>query len=375
MVTVDTDIPAGNAVVESVAGDEVRFRPDLRDTSQTWFYWHLRVRGAGGRTLRFVMTQDNMLTCRGPAASLDGGWTWAWLGPGVVDGPTFRYDVPAGVDDVRLSMGMPYTDRNLAAFLARVGDSPYIQADTLCTSRKGRPVRRLLVGAPDGTAPHGVLLTARHHCCEMMANYAMEGLIETAIANNDLGRRLRDRIEFMIVPFVDTDGVEDGDQGKQRKPHDHGRDYEHRIYPETAAIREQAPRWAGGRPHAAIDLHCPWIRGKPWNETIYIVGQEPPPVWERQLHFGRVLESVRRGPLPYFADGNLPFGQAWNVAGNYAGGLSMSRWATGLDENRLVAGIEIPYADVHGVPVTADSARRFGKDLAAAIVAYLDSTA
>ena len=36
-----------------------------------------------------------------------------------------------------------------------------------------------------------------------------------------------------VIPFVDIDGVENGDQGKQA-PHDHNRDYINSpIYPET----------------------------------------------------------------------------------------------------------------------------------------------
>ena len=44
----------------------------------------------------------------------------------------------------------------------------------------------------------------------------------------------------VCVPFVDYDGVVDGDQGKYRLPRDHECDYGRDvppIYPETAAIR------------------------------------------------------------------------------------------------------------------------------------------
>jgi hypothetical protein len=32
-------------------------------------------------------------------------------------------------------------------------------------------------------------------------------------------------VEFCIAPFMDKDGVEEGDQGKLRWPHDHWEDY------------------------------------------------------------------------------------------------------------------------------------------------------
>ena len=48
----------------------------------------------------------------------------------------------------------------------------------------------------------------------------------------------RIRIEA-LVPFVDKDGVEEGDQGKNRAPRDHNRDYAGAsMYPETGALRE-----------------------------------------------------------------------------------------------------------------------------------------
>ena len=50
--TIDTEIPAGNAIVNSIEGDTVSIRQDLRDTKGEWFYWAFRVKGAAGRTVR-----------------------------------------------------------------------------------------------------------------------------------------------------------------------------------------------------------------------------------------------------------------------------------------------------------------------------------
>ncbi|MFW6164484.1 MAG: hypothetical protein ACODAJ_17070, partial [Planctomycetota bacterium] len=79
-LVVDSEFHGGNLLVESIDGNTVRVRQDVRDTRGTWFWWHFRVRGAGGRTLKFVFTQGNVIGVRGPAVSLDKGRTWAWLG-------------------------------------------------------------------------------------------------------------------------------------------------------------------------------------------------------------------------------------------------------------------------------------------------------
>jgi len=208
----------------------------------------------------------------------------------------------------------------------------------------------------------------------MMASYALEGILESALADDDLGRWFRDHAEILAVPFVDTDGVADGDQGKNRRPRDHNRDYAGEpIYPETAAIRRTVPAWSDGKLHLTLDLHCPWIRGVEYNERIYIVGSPDPETWREQQRFGRMLEAANSGPLPYRAEDNLPYGEAWNIGTNEDGGMSCSRWAAGLDGVRLAASIELPYAVARETEVNQTTARAFGRDLAAAIRSYLEA--
>jgi hypothetical protein len=119
-----------------------------------------------------------------------------------------------------------------------------------------------------------------------------------------------------------------------------------------------------------LDLHCPHIRGKR-NEEIYIVGSSNERIGSEQQRFGQILEAVCQGPLPYRAADNLPFGTDWNQAGSYKQGMSCARWASQLASVRLVASLELPYANARGAEVNADSARAFGRDLAAAVCRYL----
>jgi len=370
--TVDAAFPGGNIVVEKIEGDNVHLHQDLRDTAGPWFWWHFRVRGAAGRTLTFHFTQSPAIGVRGPAVSTDAGATWAWLGKEAVKGNSFTYTFGADAAEVRFCFAMPYFEANLARFLKPYTDNPCLKPLTLCKSRKGREVERLHVGRLDGKAEYRILLTCRHHCCECMASYTIEGIIQAALADTDDGRWFREHVETMIVPFVDKDGVEDGDQGKNRKPRDHNRDYVgESVHPEVAAIRRLVPEWSGGRLAVTLDLHCPHIAGA-HNEVIYLVGSSDPAIWEQQQAFGKLLEAVATGPLPYHAKDNLPFGQAWNTGGNFASGKSCSRWAGELPGVRLAASFEIPYANASGVAVTPESARAFGHDLAKAIRGYLE---
>lgn len=375
---IDAEFPGGNIVVVRTGPDWAEVRQDLRDTEGWWFWWQFRVRGAGGRrlTFRHVLPRDPAkggfpFDRRGPAVSVDGGSTWSWMGAESVTqterGAEFCFEFPKAAEDVRFAYALPYVDSDLQRLLAQYAGSPHLEQRQLCQSGKGRPVRRLRVGCLKDPRTR-VLVTARHHCCESLAGYEIEGLIEAALAESDLGRWFQREVELMIVPFVDTDGVEDGDQGKNRRPRDHNRDYSgESIYAETRAMRAQIPAWAGDRLRVALDLHCPYVG----DQKIHIVGSPLPAVWEEQRRFGRILEATATGPLPYRTEDDLPFGQGWNVSANCALGMSCARWAADLPGVRLATSVEFPYAEALGVAVTAEGARAFGRDLARAMRGYL----
>lgn len=353
---VDTDFPGGNLLVESIADGTLTVRQDRRDTPQHWFYWACRLRGAAGQRLSVRFTDGRVVGVRGPAVSDDDGATWRWLDAEAGEiRDAFTYDVPAGADAVRFAMGIPHQVADWERFAAA---RPALRRSRLCLSRRGRAVESAAAGDP--AAPWLLLLTARHHCCEAMAGYALEGLVD-AVLQDPAWPALA---EVVAIPFVDLDGVEDGDQGKNRAPRDHGRDYlGDSLYPETAAIRAGLPRWCAGRRAVVVDLHCPYIKREP----IYQVGAEEPAVWAQQRRLAAILAEVRRGPLPYRPEDDLPFGQAWNIGANYDTGRGIRRWSCSLPEVAFATSFEVPYADAHGVAVLPETARPFGRDLAATL--------
>ena len=371
---IDCDFPGGNLVVERIDGDEVYLHQDPRDTPGFWFYWCFRVRHAAGRTLTFHFTGGNVLGVRGPAVSTDAGRTWQWLGAEGMEGASFVYEFPDDVEEVRFCLGIPYLEANLHEFLGRHQRNPSLKVEHHSTTKKGRKTERLRLGKLDGEPEHRVLLTARHHSCEMMASWALEGLMDAVLADTPDGRWLREHVEFLAVPFMDKDGVEDGDQGKNRKPHDHNRDYlGESIYPSVRALKELAPKWSRGRLRLAIDMHCPYIRGggdgPSSNERIFFVGNPSQETWERQQQFSRILQEVQTGPLVYDPKHNLPWGEKWNTLKE---ARMCSRWSASLPGVQIGTALEIPYANVAGTPVTAESARALGRDLARAIRGYLE---
>ncbi len=365
-LAIDADFPGGNIVVEQVTETTARVHQDLRDTSSDWFYWAFRLRDAQGRDVRITFTGSNPIAGRGPAVSDDGGASWRWLGPESVDGQTISYRVPDSAD-VRLAMHIPYLETDWHRFVGRLGGSTPWVADTLCTSEHGRPVERLRLGRLDGSARYRLLFTARHHCCEAMASYVLEGMV-SAMADSAW---YAENVEALVVPFVDKDGVEQGDQGKNRRPRDHNRDYDDRArYASVKALMAQVPTWSEGGLSLALDLHCPWIRGE-WNEHPYFVGLPDPANWRRVEALARCLASSDHGPLPYSASRNLAFGTAWNTNANTTEGRTFAGWAATLGPTVTASTLEFPYAVIDGQEVTPDQARAFGRGLAEAIERWL----
>jgi hypothetical protein len=165
--------------------------------------------------------------------------------------------------------------------------------------------------------------------------------------------------------------VEDGDQGKNRKPHDHNRDYRGKsIYPSVRALRELVPRWSQGRLRIALDMHCPYIRGGA-NDHLFFVGGPSQENWQRIQQFGRVLKSAQTGSLQYTGRFDIPHGVSWNKATTGPCG----KWAETLPGVWLATTIEVPYASAGGKTVTPKTARTFGRALARAIRRFLEKRA
>ncbi|NLF68587.1 MAG: hypothetical protein GX575_05960 [Candidatus Anammoximicrobium sp.] len=375
--------PGGNIVVQRIDGRTAFVAPDQRDIQkgQWWFYWSFRLRAANAQPVTIVFSGQNPLGVRGPARSLDGGATWQWLGAGSVrtiqhEGKpawSFVACVPDGKTEVLYAFCPHYRETHLRAWLAQQAPDAPLRVEELCRSRQGRPVELLRAGCLDRKRSRGVvLLTSRHHACEAMATYALEGFLAAVLADDELGRRWRENWEVLAVPFMDKDGVENGDSGKNRAPHDHNRDYNAEpLYPEVAAWMKLG-QTLQARVVATLDMHCPWIRGQ-WNDRAYFVGPRDAGFWAKEQRFAAILARVRSGPIPFREQDCLPFGTGWNTGGNYAQGQSCSGWSiAAFPQAELVASLELAYAEASGVEVTADSARALGRDLARALAETLD---
>jgi hypothetical protein len=145
--------------------------------------------------------------------------------------------------------------------------------------------------------------------------------------------------------------VEEGDQGKNRKPHDHNRDYgKESIYPEIQAIKkldnEHDFRFS-------LDLHCPTLVMED-HQVMYFVGPKNHPAY----NFDNVSEfagwikkglpkSAPVGPLVWLRPVETP--------------TPMNSHYFGFKEGSIMATtLEIPFSPA-GKKTDPDSCREYGK--------------
>ena len=371
---IDKVLPAGNIEVLGVKWDKVTLRQEQRGTvGEKWFYWAFRVRGAEGRTVVFDFPDKQPgggpVGVRGPVVSKDRGRTFAYPLDGKATKSSFVYTFGPDEHETWFYECHPYVQADWDAFVARHAEAKgkLFTVQTLCRSRNGAAVpyaRFAAVKAPRIR----MMMTARHHCSETMPSFVLEGVMEAFLAEDELGKWMRENVELAVVPFVDYDGVQAGDQGKARAPHDHNRDYTEFLYPETKAI---AALFKEGEWSVYFDVHGPWIRGG-CNEYVHTPWKsaELTPDAAMEHKFSDTLEKVQRAGMRYRASDDIPFGTGWNTAANYRQGLSSIMWAAkNVPSLRLNRSIEIPFANCRGAVVTPERCRAFGHDLAAALFA------
>ena len=149
------------------------------------------------------------MTNLGAAFSTDGGYEWNWIDQENHLGPDlFSFKFSGDGKPVMLSMGMAYTQKNFDKYMLKHKNSKYLRKSVLSTTRAGRKVEQLLVSNFDSEPKFRVLFTARAHAGEMMSNYIIEGMLDALTSNNTRMDQFLDKVEIMIIPFLDKDGVE-----------------------------------------------------------------------------------------------------------------------------------------------------------------------
>ena len=338
----------GNICVVKQNERGVYVENELRDTQENWFYWAFCVEGAQGKTVTFHF-QDDRLGYFGPAVSYDLD-TWEWLG--TCGKNEFTYTFGAKETKVYFAHSMLYHPKRFLSFAEANG----LTVQTFCQSKKERSVPYITFG----NGHRSVILTARHHACESTGNYVMEGVL-TELLNNPIPDT-----KILCVPFMDYDGVIDGDQGKSRAPHDYNRDYAENaksIYPETAKMREYVKEHGC---HYGFDFHSPWHIGQQ-NDKAFIV-QNSLEKLDKLNAFGELLESViTEKAFQYRHADDYPFQTGWNKGG----ATTFASYVAKRLENEVAFTLETAYFGKEDNRVSQERLLELGKCFAQALRKYI----
>lgn len=343
----------GNITVKSMEGNTVYLENQIRDTTEDWFYWAFAVEGANGRTIRFQFDKNVRVGYFGAAKSYDLK-NWEWTGKWD-DERSFTYTFGENEDKVYFAHNMIYSPEMFTDFCNAKG----IEIKTLCKSEKGRDIPYIELGNGEEV----IFLTSRHHACESTGTYVLQGFIEKYLEAPLPGLRI------IAVPFVDYDGVVDGDQGKARAPHDHNRDYPRdgeSIYSSTRKIRETAHK---NKTRFAFDFHAPWhFSGE--NDTVFIVRNSHEKLHEIE-RFGQYLQnSITPDSLPYKIENDHAPDTTWSKTTS----PTFANYMLNTMKAELAFTLETAYFDAQGTQFSQKRAIELGKCFAEAVRKYIGST-
>lgn len=346
-MVISKNFVGGNVKVIKMTESDVYIENELRDTQTDWFYWAFCVENAQGRTVTFHF-QDVRLGYYGPAVSYDLE-EWHWLNEKGEN--EFTYTFGENESKVYFAHSMLYhPDRFL-----RFAKDCKLEVEEFCKSVKGRSLPCVKMGSGE----RSIVLTSRHHACESTGNYVLEGVIGE-LAKNPIANT-----KILCVPFVDYDGVVDGDQGKNRKPWDHNRDYDYNapsIYEVTQKIKEYV---SDKGCHYAFDFHAPWHWGGQ-NDKVFIV-QKSFEKADRMNAFGKILEeSITEGAVKYSCEDDFEFGKGWNKDAP-----SFARYMLLKEENELAFTLETTYFGQSDNVVSQEKLVELGRCFAKAIKRYI----
>ena len=360
---IDRNFVSGNVEVIDITGNVATVERELRDTwsERDWFYWAFHVTGAQGETVTFQFPHENRVGYWGAAVSHDlYSWEWTggrktWIAEDGTPYEAFTYTFGKDETEAYFCYNMLYTPARLESFCAKNN----LKIEELCISNKGRSVPYVRLGEGEKK----ILLVSRHHSCESTGTYVMESVLQSLIDRPIEG------YEVICVPFVDYDGVVEGDQGKHRVPWDHNRDYPQdgteSRYTTCAALRKMADE---NQIVYAFDFHSPKHLGG-INDRVHIPHNyvEDAPRIER---FSKIFQSkLTPDTFAYDPADNWPADIGWNKSTN----PNYTRYTVSKPHNELSVILETPY---FGFPdgsdvTTGETMYTFGQCFAEAIRAYM----
>jgi hypothetical protein len=353
----------GNIKNVEIRQDVVRLEQDVRDSTKWWFYWNFRAESPEAQTIRFEFTNGEVIGPWGPAVSRDGlDWNWLEMDTNVCSSSSssFQYTFKPN-EVVYFAFGLPYQLCHFEHFYARIARYESVKRHLLAITHQLKAIPLLRIG--NEQAKRHLYLTCRHHACESTPSYLLEGLLESLLRRSS---PILQNCLIHYIPFMDMDGVEDGDQGKNRAPHDHNRDYTaNPIYSSVRELMSYTLKW---KPEIFIDFHGPFKWGERNDYPFF--AKQGSPIKEETEKLSRILEGVTSEPaqtIRFDSSYDVDMGAEWwhqpksNIASAYFARAGA----------KLSCTFEFPYFGLNGPSYTPNNCRLFGEDFGLALEAYV----
>ena len=306
-VELDRDIESGAAIqLRSPEPGVVTFWAPW-DSSPLPMWFHFRIRGAKGWTVRFVLMNANRclggeksyadlrvrpVVTEDPPTARPSKRRWRRVSAGHLsyDGESGRFSFTVRIrsDEAYVAHCYPYGLAEWNELARDLRRHKGVAVGVLGATEKGRPMPLASItdGRPDGRKV--IWLTARHHSGETPGSWALEGTLRWILSNDPSARRLRKRYLVRVVPFADLDGVVEGFYGKERAPLDFNRAYlEDTPRPEIELILREVLGFSR-RNVAFFDYHAPGAGGP---HQVFMKTKGATSTWRRELcwEYGRAL--------------------------------------------------------------------------------------
>jgi murein tripeptide amidase MpaA len=206
-LSISSAFDGGNIRLVGQDGDRVDLEivKDRQSDFYQWFYF--RLTGGGGRTVSL-----RILNCAGAAYPM--GWDnyracvsedrdeWRRVDSTYEDG-VLTIELAPAADSVWIAYFAPYTMERHHDLVAEIAALPGVEYSSLGQTLDGREIDYFRLEG----GPLRVWLYARQHPGETMAEWWMEGALARLLDDADpVGRRLREKASFHIVPNMNPDG-------------------------------------------------------------------------------------------------------------------------------------------------------------------------
>ncbi|MEC7289757.1 MAG: M14-type cytosolic carboxypeptidase, partial [Pseudomonadota bacterium] len=214
-LSISSAFDGGNIIVKD-ASDPQNVRLEIaRDHQSDFYQWfYFRITGPAEEKLRLVLENAG-------GAAYPKGWenyqavvsydleNWRRV-PTSYDGTVLTIETETGAGSVYVAYFAPYPMGRHRTLIARAGALADATVSVLGQTLDGRDMDLITIGAP-GDDRRSLWITARQHPGETMAEWWMEGALEVLGNPADtLGRALREKCRFHVVPNCNPDGSRRG---------------------------------------------------------------------------------------------------------------------------------------------------------------------